>query len=63
MDEPYWIIDSAKIFNPNFNHPLHNSLSNLVNLEELTLGNNFNLPLNDSLSNLSNLRKLTFGIF
>ena len=44
-----------------FNQPLSNSLSKLINLEQLIWGNNFNQPLSDSLSNLLNLQQLTFG--
>ena len=48
-------------FGRDFNHPLDNSLSNLINLNQLTLSVKFNQPLNNVLSNLSNLRELTFG--
>ena len=44
-----------------YNIPLHNSLSSLVNLKKLTLGDCFNISLDDSLYNLHNLEELTFG--
>ena len=51
--------------NPNTDYfpgrPLGNSLLDLTNLHELSLGEYFNQPLNNSLTNLVNLRKLTFG--
>ena len=47
----------------NFNQPLSDSLSNLLNLQQLTLGYYFNQPLSNSLSNLLNLQQLNFGFY
>ena len=44
-----------------FNQPLGDSLSNLINLQQLTFCNWFNQPLGDSLSNLINLKHLALG--
>jgi hypothetical protein len=44
-----------------FNHPLNDSLDNLINLKNLTFGTNFNQPLGDSLKNLVKLESITFG--
>jgi hypothetical protein len=44
-----------------FNQPLGNSLSNLINLEQLTFGYKFNQQLDKLLSNLINLKYLGLG--
>ena len=56
--DDYYLLKRSK-----FNHPLHNSLSDLINLRELTFGHSFNHPLGDSLSTLTNLQKLTFDYY
>ena len=60
-DNRYKYTDEDLYIKSVFNHSLHNTLSNLINLRELTFVNYFNQPLDHILSNLINLRKLTFG--
>ena len=45
-----------------FNQPLSDSLLNLINLQQLTMGFYFNQPLSNSLSNLINLQQLTMRL-
>ena len=44
-----------------FDHPLSDSLLDLINLRKLTFGHCFNHPLSDSLFNLINLQELRFS--
>ena len=46
-----------------FNQPFGDLLSNLINLQQLSMGNSFNQPFGDSLSKLINLQQLSMGCY